>query len=219
MFRRLGTTEVRFKTSSSTLVIFTIFPSTLLTICVINVAAEPDSFFLFLPSRLMSSPFLRFYTGMQYQAHMSAAKAAVDAFSQCLAVEEAPFGIRSNVIAPGPVGGTEGIERLSRKHLLFRPIRTRSSHSLSPSGKDTSGTSVNFSGVDGTSNPIPLGRVGDVADIAAAAVFLFSPAATWITGTVMVVDGGEQHMTVDVLPYPRATLDPQSVKGMIAAKL
>jgi peroxisomal 2,4-dienoyl-CoA reductase len=68
-------------------------------------------------------------------------------------------------------------------------------------------------------SPIPLGRIGSVEDIAAAAVFLFSPAAIWITGTVLVVDGGERHMSFDVLPYPRATLDPQSVKNMIAAKL
>jgi peroxisomal 2,4-dienoyl-CoA reductase len=71
---------------------------------------------------------------------------------------------------------------------------------------------------DGLSQ-IPLGRMGGVADIAAAAVFLFSPAATWITGTIVVVDGGERHMSLDVLPYPQATLDPPSVKHMIAAKL
>jgi peroxisomal 2,4-dienoyl-CoA reductase len=56
---------------------------------------------------------------MQYQAHMSAAKAAVDATSQCLAVEEGPFGVRSNVIAPGPIGDTVGMDRLSRTLLLF----------------------------------------------------------------------------------------------------
>jgi hypothetical protein len=71
---------------------------------------------------------------------------------------------------------------------------------------------------DGLSQ-IPLGRMGGVADIAAAAVFQFSPAATWITGTIVVVDGGERHMSLDVLPYPQATLDPPSVKHMIAAKL
>ena len=38
---------------------------------------------------------------------------------------------------------------------------------------------------------IPLGRWGVPADVAAAAVFLCSPAASWITGTVLVVDGGQ----------------------------
>jgi peroxisomal 2,4-dienoyl-CoA reductase len=43
-------------------------------------------------------------TGTPYQAHVSAAKAAVDALSAVLAVEEGPHGVRSNVIAPGPIG-------------------------------------------------------------------------------------------------------------------
>src|ERR1700743_2525107 len=55
------------------------------------------------------------YRGTPYQAHVSAAKAAVDALSKVLAVEEGPHGVRSNVIAPGPIEGTEGMDRLSRK--------------------------------------------------------------------------------------------------------
>lgn len=37
---------------------------------------------------------------------------------------------------------------------------------------------------------IPLARLGEPSDIAAAAVFLASPGASWITGTTLVVDGG-----------------------------
>lgn len=43
------------------------------------------------------------YRGLPFQAHVSAAKAGVDALSQVLAVEEGPRGVRSNVIAPGYV--------------------------------------------------------------------------------------------------------------------
>lgn len=43
------------------------------------------------------------YRGTPWQAHVSAAKAGVDALNQVLAVEEGPKGVRSNVIAPGLV--------------------------------------------------------------------------------------------------------------------
>lgn len=43
---------------------------------------------------------------------------------------------------------------------------------------------------DGVSRMVPLARLGEPEDIAAAAVFLASDAASWITGTTMVVDGG-----------------------------
>jgi peroxisomal 2,4-dienoyl-CoA reductase len=55
------------------------------------------------------------YKGTPFQVHVSAAKAAVDAISAVLAVEEGPRGVRSNVIAPGPIGETEGWDRLSNK--------------------------------------------------------------------------------------------------------
>ncbi|KAJ7482115.1 hypothetical protein B0H11DRAFT_2193451 [Mycena galericulata] len=39
----------------------------------------------------------------------------VDALSAVLAVEEGPHGVRSNVVAPGPIGGTEGVDRIPNK--------------------------------------------------------------------------------------------------------
>jgi 2,4-dienoyl-CoA reductase [(3E)-enoyl-CoA-producing], peroxisomal len=51
--------------------------------------------------------------GTPFQAHLSAGKAAIDATSAVLAVEEGPHGVRSNVLAPGAIAGTEGFERLS----------------------------------------------------------------------------------------------------------
>ncbi|KAI0762330.1 NAD(P)-binding protein [Fomes fomentarius] len=131
------------------------------------------------------------YRGTPYQVHVSAAKAAVDATSAVLAVEEGPYGVRSNVIAPGPIAGTEGMDRLSSK------------------GPDGSQYTLQ----------IPVGRYGDVKEIANAAVFLFSPAARFITGQVLAVDGGTEHLRTLALPYPQSVLDPDSVTHMIKPRL
>lgn len=77
------------------------------------------------------------YRGTVLQAHVSAAKAAVDALSQVVAVEYGPFGVRSNVISPGGISGTEGLERLMPKDLKDKSL-----------------------------SAIPLGRLGTVEEIA-----------------------------------------------------
>ncbi len=77
-------------------------------------------------------------------------------------------------------------------------------------------------GPDGNSNytmHLPLGRLGDVKDIANATVFLFSPAARYITGQVLAVDGGAEHLRTLQLPYPHAVLDPDAVTHMIKPRL
>lgn len=128
--------------------------------------------------------------GLPYQAHVSSAKAGVDALSRVIAVEEGPWGVRSNVIAPGPIAATEGMNRLSVSR-TGRPIESS----------------------------IPLGRQGAVQDIANATVFLFSDAASLITGEILVVDGGLQHLSTSSVPYPEAVLDPESVREMFKGKL
>ena len=107
-----------------------------------------------------------------------------------IAVEEGPWGVRSNVIAPGPIAATEGMSRLSVSR-TERPIESS----------------------------IPLGRQGAVQDIANASVFLFSDAASLITGEILVVDGGVQHLSTSSVPYPEAVLDPESVREMFKGKL
>jgi len=52
------------------------------------------------------------YRGTALNAHASSAKAGIDALSSCVAIEYGPRGLTSNIIAPGPIGGTEGMRRL-----------------------------------------------------------------------------------------------------------
>lgn len=101
------------------------------------------------------------YHGTPLQIHASAAKAGVDAVTKNLAVEWGQFGIRACGIAPGPIGDTEGMRRLAPGDIEKKAKAA-----------------------------IPAGRFGTIEEIAAAAVFLRSPAAAYVTGHVMVVDGG-----------------------------
>jgi peroxisomal 2,4-dienoyl-CoA reductase len=101
------------------------------------------------------------YHGTPLQIHASAAKAGVDAVTRNLAVEWGRFGIRVCGIAPGPIADTEGMKRLA------------------PGDVGTKARAA-----------IPAGRFGTIDEIAAAAVYLRSPAAAYITGHTLVVDGG-----------------------------
>lgn len=95
----------------------------------------------------------------------SVAKGAVNQFTRELAVEWAPHGIRVNSIQPCQVR-TEGLQRLA--------VDPKFEHGLM----------ATFLG------GIPLGRLAETADIAAAAVFLASDAAAMVTGSLLPVDGG-----------------------------
>ncbi|GAA95589.1 uncharacterized protein L969DRAFT_92721 [Mixia osmundae IAM 14324] len=114
------------------------------------------------------------YSGLIMQSHASAAKAGVDALCRSLAVELGPSGVRYMTLAPGPIAGTEGIDRLLPTELKEQAVRS-----------------------------IPLQRLGTIDDIANATVFLFSPAASFVTGTTLVVDGGQWH-TQQQFGYPES---------------
>jgi peroxisomal 2,4-dienoyl-CoA reductase len=111
------------------------------------------------------------YTGMPLQAHVAAAKAAIDSLSASVALEYGPRGVTSNVIAPGGIEGTEGLARLGSG----RPEEQK----LYAAG-------------------IPSGRMGTVRDIADATVFLFSDAGTYINGQVIPVDGAAWRRQGDI---------------------
>jgi 2-deoxy-D-gluconate 3-dehydrogenase len=91
----------------------------------------------------------------------AAAKHAVAGLTKALANEWAKDGIQVNAIAPGYIA-TDNTEALRNDEIRNRQILER----------------------------IPAGRWGTPEDIAGTAVFLSSPAADYISGQVLVVDGG-----------------------------
>ncbi|MFE6758983.1 oxidoreductase [Streptomyces sp. NPDC057684] len=99
--------------------------------------------------------------------HYTAAKAALENYSRGLALEQAPFGIRVNTVTPGRVA-TPGGERTREQWARL---------DLAPAQNDAP--------------TVPLGRDGQPEDIAHAVLFLVSGRASWLTGSNLVVDGGE----------------------------
>lgn len=98
------------------------------------------------------------------QAHACAAKAGVNHLVRVLAMEWGPEGVRANAISPGPIAGTEGMARLAPEN----------------------GPKIAYT------DRIPLRRFGEIGEVAESAVFLCSPAAAYIIGTVLDCDGGQQ---------------------------
>ena len=105
--------------------------------------------------------------GFPYYSHAGAAKAGIISMSGSWAREWGRHGIRVNTIAPGPVP-TPGV----------------TVNMLGRADDEVSGAFAES--VAG----IPLARLGTTEDVAAAAVFLCSDAASWITGATLTIDGG-----------------------------
>ena len=99
--------------------------------------------------------------GLRQLTAYSATKGAVAALTRGMAVEYAPFGIRVNALAPGFV----------ETALTARALRN---------------PGIQKALIDGT----PMRRFGLPEEIAQAALFLASDAASYVTGTVLAVDGG-----------------------------
>ncbi len=100
---------------------------------------------------------------LHFQAHVCAAKAGVNQLIRVFALEWGPEGVRVNGISPGPIEGSWGM-----------------SHVASP----------NPQLVEMIRRAAPLKRWGRESDIADAALFLASDAASYVHGAILEVDGG-----------------------------
>ena len=100
-------------------------------------------------------------------AQYGAAKAALNSWSEALAKELAPQGVRVNIVTPGPI--------------------------ITPGGDEIRKTITSAMGITDQQffSTVPLGgRAGKSEDLAEAIVFLVSPRASYITGHNTFVSGG-----------------------------
>ena len=108
--------------------------------------------------------------GTPWMAGYSAAKAAIINFSRAAAAEGAPDNIRVNVVIPAVV------ETPATAGMLSDEKSRRNTEKL-----------------------IPMGRVGQSDELAAAVAFLAGPDASYITGAALPVDGGRSAVLVTAL--------------------
>ena len=104
--------------------------------------------------------------GNRGQANYSAAKMGIQGFTRTLGIELGPFGINANAIAPGFIATEMTDATAARVKMSVEDFRAAAA----------------------ASNPVR--RVGFPEDIAAAAAFLCSDEASYITGQTLYVDGG-----------------------------
>lgn len=96
-----------------------------------------------------------------FQAHASAAKAAIDSLTRSLSLEWGEYGIRVNGVAPGPIRGTAGMDKLAAG-----------------------------AGEDLINETVPLRRMGEKIEIALCCIYLASSAGQYVSGDTIIVDGG-----------------------------
>ena len=103
--------------------------------------------------------------GQANAAHYAAAKGAILGFTRSLAREKAKQGIRANAVAPGPIDTP-----------LWRGAAPEDEIEAAMAKR---------------AEIIPMGRLGEPAEVARTVVWLLSEAASYITGQAIAIDGGE----------------------------
>ncbi|GMH39705.1 hypothetical protein BSKO_07603 [Bryopsis sp. KO-2023] len=127
------------------------------------------------------------YGATWFQAHASAAKSAIDSLTRSLALEWGPEGVRVNSVAPGPIADTAGMAKLA--------------------------PTADGSGAQKVGSSVPLGRMGTKTEMGLVCVFLASNAASYVTGSVVVADGGHWLQREPMVPPELVTKLSKKLEG------
>lgn len=126
-----------------------------------------------------------FWRSMVEMGHTGAARAGMTSFTETAAVEWGPDGVRVNSVAPGWIASS-GFDS-------YDDSETRRRFAEMPKF-------------------VPLKRIGTEAELSAAVVFLLSPAAAFITGAALRVDGGVPNTCINI-PLPDVDAGSASYEG------
>eukprot|EP00794_Sanderia_malayensis_P019134 gene19134-21051_t len=136
-------------------------------------------------------------TGSGFVVPSAAAKAGVEAITKSLAFEWAPYGMRFNVIAPGPIKTEGAFTRLD-------PTGSFEKHGI---------------------QRIPAKRMGTIEELANLATFILSDYSSWLNGEVVYFDGGESRSlagefnVAERIPQDQWDMLEQMIKTKTKSKL